>query len=299
MRLRNGLLTVILAGLLILGIAAFLPQAAPVHAAEDDNPVRTLSVMGRGELKVKPDTAVITVGVSEVKPTPIEAYNALSDSINKVAEALKAKGVKEEELQTSMFQLAAEYNWTQERGQELVGYRATNTLSITTQDLDKVAELIQAAVQAGANDLRGVTFQVKNADKLLDDALKLAVADAKAKAELVAGELGARWSGSTRSASRTRARRWSRPGPGSTWTGGRGNRAGARVRRHLHVLGDGFGDVRAAVARPRTQRLHRSGRAERGPLLVGGGDPLFCPAGAHEGSPFGHNQQGNRLRTYK
>ncbi len=192
MRLRNGLLTVILAGLLILGIAAFLPQAAPVHAAEDGTPVRTLSVVGRGELEVKPDTAVITVGVSEVKPTPIEAYNALSDSINKVAEALKAKGVKEEELQTSMFQLAAEYNWTQERGQELVGYRATNTLSITTQDLDKVAELIQAAVQAGANDLRGVTFQVKNADKLLDDALKLAVADAKAKAELVAGELGAK-----------------------------------------------------------------------------------------------------------
>jgi len=58
--------------------------------------------------------------------------------------------------------------------------------------LDKVAELIQAAVQAGANDLRGVTFQVKNADKLLEDALKLAVADAKAKAQLVADELGAR-----------------------------------------------------------------------------------------------------------
>lgn len=191
MRLRNGLLTAILAGLLILGIAAFLPQAAPAQAAED-NSVRTISVVGRGQLEVKPDTAVITVGVSEVRPTPIEAYNALSERINAVSQALMAKGVKEDDIQTSTFQLSPEYNWTQERGQELVGYRATNTLSITTQNLDKVAELIQVAVQAGANDLRGINFSVKNSDKLLEQALKRAVADAKAKAELVAGELGAR-----------------------------------------------------------------------------------------------------------
>src|SRR5690606_35273998 len=127
----------------------------------------------RGQLEVKPDTAVITVGVTEVKPTPIEAYNALSESINKVAEAVMARGVKEGDLQTSVFQLTPEYNWTQERGQELVGYRATNTLSITTQDLDDVAGLIQAAVEAGANDLRGISFSVKDSAKLLEEALKL------------------------------------------------------------------------------------------------------------------------------
>jgi len=190
MRLRNGLFTILLAGLLVLGIAAFNPQGAQVQAAEDDSPVRTLSVVGRGQLEVKPDTAVITVGVTEVKPTPIEAYNALSESINKVADAVKAKGVKEDNIRTSVFQLSPEYNWTQERGQELVGYRATNTLSITTQDLDKVADLIQATVEAGANDLRGINFTVKDTEKLLEEALKAAVADAKAKAELVAGEFG-------------------------------------------------------------------------------------------------------------
>lgn len=192
MKLRGGLFSVILAGLLVLGLAAFAPQAAPVHAAEDDSPARTLSVVGRGQLEVKPDTAVITLGVSEVKPTPNEAYNALSESINKVAEAVKAMGVKEDDIQTSVFHLSPEYNWTQDRGQELVGYRATNTLSITTQDLDKVPELIQKAVEAGVNDLRGINFSVKNSDKLLEEALKLAVADAKAKAELVAGEFGAK-----------------------------------------------------------------------------------------------------------
>lgn len=191
MRFRNGLFTILLAGLLVLGLAAFSSQGAQVHAAEDDA-VRTLSVTGRGQLEVKPDTAVITVGVTEVKPTPIEAYNALSESINKVAEAVMARGVKEGDLQTSVFQLTPEYNWTQERGQELVGYRATNTLSITTQDLDDVAGLIQAAVEAGANDLRGISFSVKDSAKLLEEALKLAVADARAKGELVAAEFGAR-----------------------------------------------------------------------------------------------------------
>lgn len=188
--MKRGLFVAILCGLLIFGVAASSPNTS--LAAEPEASERTLSVTGQGRLDVTPDTAVITIGVSELKSSPTEAYSALSTSINKISEGLKAEGVKEEQIQTSIFSLNAEYTWTQDKGQVFTGYRATNTLSITTQDLNRVADLIQVAVDAGANDLRGVSFSVKDSDKLLEQALDLAVDDAKAKAERVAGRMGAK-----------------------------------------------------------------------------------------------------------
>jgi len=190
--MKRGWVAAILASLLMIGIASFVPGPSQVQAAEAESTERTITVTGRGQFEVKPDTAVISLGVSELRDTPLDAYNALNTSITKIAGALTAMGVKEDQIQTSTFNLSGEYDWTQDRGRQLIGYRATNTLSITTQELDKVANLIQAAVEAGANDLNGVSFSVKNSDKLLEEALKMAVSDAKAKANLVAGELGAR-----------------------------------------------------------------------------------------------------------
>lgn len=190
--MKRGLVAALLAGLLVIGIASFVPGPNPVQAAEAAASERTITVTGRGQLDVKPDTAVVSLGVTELRSTPMEAYSALNASITKIADALKGMGIKEDQIQTSVFNLSAEYDWTQDRGRQLVGYRATNTLTVTTQELDKVANLIQAAVEAGANDLNGVSFSVKDSDKLLEEALKLAVGDARAKANLVAGELGAR-----------------------------------------------------------------------------------------------------------
>jgi len=190
--MKRGFVAALLAGLLVASLAFFAPPVHPAKAAETQDTARTLTVTGRGQLDAKPDTAVISLGVSELRSTPIEAYNALQASITKIAEAVQAMGIKEDQIQTSIFNLSAEYDWSQEKGRQLVGYRATNTLTITTQELDKVANLIQAAVEAGANELNGVSFSVKNSDKLLEEALKLAVDDARAKANLVAGELGAK-----------------------------------------------------------------------------------------------------------
>ncbi len=187
---KFALVPVLLAALLL--VTALFPSPSNAEASTTGSePSRTISVTGQGRLTVKPDTATITFGVSEVKPTPSEAYTALSASLNKIAPAIKSMGLKDEQIQTSMFNLNAEYNWTQDKGQQLVGYRSTTTLTITTQNLDQVAGLIQTAVEAGANQLNGVSFSVKDTDKLLEQALDMAVDDAKAKAERVASRLGA------------------------------------------------------------------------------------------------------------
>lgn len=187
MKRHIALFAVVLAGL--LACSALLFPGVSYAAGNEESP-RILTVTGRGQLEVKPDTAVISLGVSELKPTAIEAYAAMSEKLQKVAEAVMAMGIKEEQIQTSLFTLAEEYDWTEKEGRVLKGFRASNTLSISTQDLDKVADIVHAAITAGANQMNGISFMVKDADKLLEQVLDMAVDDAKAKAERVASRLG-------------------------------------------------------------------------------------------------------------
>jgi len=182
-------LAVLLAG--FLACSAFLFPGVS-YAAENGESPRILSVTGRGQIQVVPDTAVITVGVSQLRPTAIEAYAAMSEDLVKIADAVKAKGIKEDQIRTSLFTLQEEYDWTEKEGRVLKGFRASTNLSITTQELDKVAEIVHAAITAGANQMNGISFYVKDSDKLLEQVLDMAVDDAKAKAERVASRLGAK-----------------------------------------------------------------------------------------------------------
>lgn len=186
---RKGFAAVLLS-VLLLGATLF-PRATYAQSAPS-GPIRSLSVTGQGQVELKPDTATISLGVTQLRPTPMEAYSAMSADLVNIAGQVKASGIKEEQIQTGSFSLQPEYTWTQEKGQVLVGYRATTTLSITTQELDKVAALIESAMKAGANQLQGVSFSAKDTDKLAQQALDMAVDDAKAKAERVAGRLGAK-----------------------------------------------------------------------------------------------------------
>lgn len=186
--MKRGRLAAFLASVILFSTALF-PSVS--YAAEAPAP-RLLNVSGQARIEVKPDTATITVGVTELKPTPAEAYRAMNLSIQQLSAAVKGAGITNEQIKTNIFSLNAEYNWTQDKGQVMVGYRATNSVSITTQDLDKVADLIQLAVESGANQLQGVNFYVKDTEKLLSKALDMAVDDAKAKANQVAGRLGAK-----------------------------------------------------------------------------------------------------------
>lgn len=184
---RFGFVTLFLLAAFALAATMFQPKAS---LAETPQPVqRTLDVSGTGKLTVKYDTAEVTLGVSELKPAAGEAYSAMSNSMDKIVNVLKKAGIKEEDIKTGTFNLNAEYDW-KDGTQNLRGFRSTNTLIITTNKLDQVATLIQAAVEAGSNQLQGVRFYVKDTDALLNQALDLAVDDAKAKADRVAKRLG-------------------------------------------------------------------------------------------------------------
>ena len=76
------------------------------------------------------------------------------------------------------------------RTQVLAGYEASNQLSVICRDLSKLGELLDTLATAGANDMRGISFDIEDKAKLLDEARKLAVRDGRAKAELLTHEAG-------------------------------------------------------------------------------------------------------------
>jgi uncharacterized protein YggE len=179
----------LLAGALLLG-AALLGRPQVTLAGDVTAAPRTVDVTGRGTVSMKYDSALVTLGVSAMKDSPGAAYDAMAASINSVVAALQAEGVKADDMKTGVLSLNAEYDWVQNEGQRLRGYRATNTITVTTQQLDKVARLAQVAVASGANQLQGVSFAVTDMDAVIDQATDMAVDDAKARAERVAKRLG-------------------------------------------------------------------------------------------------------------
>jgi len=158
----------------------------------------SITVTGTGKIFAVPDVAEISVGVRTDAPTAAKALAENSQLMAKLLERLKEQGVAAKDVQTSQVQVSPQYS--QPGGREpaggaefiprLVGYRVDNTVQITARKVDKLGGLLDSLVQAGANQVYGISFRVDEPEKLLDEARKRAVADAKHKAELIAGEAG-------------------------------------------------------------------------------------------------------------
>jgi uncharacterized protein YggE len=170
--------------------AGFL-LASPALAESDFPPA--ISVTGEASISVPPDRAEIGAGVTTDAKTAREASEANNGAMGKVLAALKRAGIDERDVQTSRISLQPQYSAsTSSRPgpSSIVGYRASNRVTIRLKDVTKVASVIDALVAAGANDIGNVNFFVSNASKLLDDAREKAVADARRKAEIYAKAAG-------------------------------------------------------------------------------------------------------------
>ena len=119
-----------------------------------------------------------------------EASEANNAAMGKVLLALKAAGVAEKDIQTSRLSLQPQYSPNRSGSSPVVGYRASNRVTVRLHDVTRVAGAIDTLVGAGATDIGGINFSVSNASKLLDDAREQAVADARRKAEIYARAAG-------------------------------------------------------------------------------------------------------------
>jgi uncharacterized protein YggE len=173
----------------LLAASALAGVGAPALIRADSTDARpgTISVTGSGTVTTEPDTATTTFGVVTQGATAQEAMARNSQEMAKVIDALKRAGIASKDLQTQYVSLDPRYD---NQGREVVGYTASNSVAAIVRDLERAGNVIDAAVTAGANTVSGPSLSRDDQSKLYNDALERAVADAKAKAEVLARAAG-------------------------------------------------------------------------------------------------------------
>ena len=172
-------------------LALMACTGAPEALADDAAAPRTITVNGTGEAFAAPDMAIVSIGVTSEAPTAGEALAKNNADMAATVAKLKELGVADRDLQTSGLSLNPQYDYeNNRRSPRVIGFAASNTLTVRLRDLSKAGAVIDEAVRAGANALGGVSFGFDDPAPLKADARKNAVRDARATAELLAKESG-------------------------------------------------------------------------------------------------------------
>lgn len=154
------------------------------------NPPGTITVSGEGKSTVTPNIAQISFGLDTgVQSSTQVAMKKLTDTMNKIYDALQAQGIDKKDITTENFSLNPSYDWTNGT-QTLKGYQAVESFRVKVRDMNKVSPVVSAATDAGANQAGGVSFTVENPDQTQADARAKAITQAKQKAEVLAQQLG-------------------------------------------------------------------------------------------------------------
>jgi uncharacterized protein YggE len=185
----TGVAILLLAGVLAFARTGFVPSAAQAQTVTETTSAlpRTITVVGEGTVKIKPDIAQANIGVEVVEPTVKEASKGARDTMEAVLKALTEQGVDEKDIQTSGFSVWTERPYGPEgpSGDELL-YHVSNQVAVTIRDLNTVETVLGAAIEAGANNIYGVTFSLADPSQVESRARKEAVANAQAKAQELA-----------------------------------------------------------------------------------------------------------------
>src|SRR5689334_23687519 len=178
---------------LMLG-AASLPAAAGAQQASITQTIAgtRLDVSATGEVTRVPDVAIISAGVVSRSPTASAALQETAARIDRVLAALKRAGVADRDVQTSNVNLNAEYRYPENQSPQLVGYTATNSVTIRFRDIRNSGKILDALVGQGANQISGPNLVVDKPEAALDEARAKAIASGRARAELYARSLGMR-----------------------------------------------------------------------------------------------------------
>ncbi len=146
-------------------------------------------VSGHGEVTVVPDMANLTLGIEVGADTVEEAQLEASESMDAVRQALQDSGVAEKDIQTQRYSVYPITNWTENRGEEITGYRVTNMVTAKIREVDNAGAVIDTVVRAGGDNIRiqGISFTVDDPEPYYEEARAKAVEDAAGKAEQIAG----------------------------------------------------------------------------------------------------------------
>jgi uncharacterized protein YggE len=174
----------------IAAVVAFVGIGRPTSARSDSTPAqaaRSISVSGTGTVTATPDQAVLTFGVSTRAKSAVQVLAADSAAMQKLIDALKAAGIPNSSLQTTSVSLSPV---TSDQDGTIIGYSASNSVAATIASIARAGEVVDVAVAAGADQVDGPNLTVADQASLYQAALKAAIVDARAKAQVLADASG-------------------------------------------------------------------------------------------------------------
>lgn len=192
---RNSFLVFVLAVAVfsVVGCGRQVEAGGGVAQSSGDNGY-TINVNGSGSAATTPDVADIQFGVESIHADATQAIGDNTAKMQAVLAAVKALGVEDKDVQTVSYNMWVEQIYNQETGMPTgeVRYHVTNQVSVRLRDVTKAGELLGAVLEAGANNVNGITFGVADPTELQNEARIAAVKNARAKAESLAQGLGVR-----------------------------------------------------------------------------------------------------------
>jgi uncharacterized protein YggE len=161
----------------------------------------TICVSGNGYVYADPDIAKITIGVITEASTSTQAMADNANKMDGVVRAIRSLGIAEKDIQTSRVSVEPEYasentstysSYYYPAKQNIIGYKATNTVTVTVRDISRVGQAIDAANNAGSNTIQGVTFLLSDERQAqaYNEALQKAIKDGSTKANTMATAAG-------------------------------------------------------------------------------------------------------------
>ena len=173
-------------------LASALALALAGAALADDMP-RQITVTGEGRVEAAPDMATISLGVTHENEQAKLAMEATSDAVARILERIAAMGVAPRDMQTRALSLSPV--WSERTASDgnrarITGFVASNTVMVRVRDLASLGRILDAVIEDGANDFNGLQFDAQNPEPLMDEARRAAVADAMARAALLAEAAG-------------------------------------------------------------------------------------------------------------
>jgi uncharacterized protein len=179
--MRIALLVVLAAG-----AVAFAGVGRPDSAGGAEKPAGGITVSGLGTVKSVPDEASFTIGLQSRGSTAREALASNSEQMGRVIAAVKSAGVAKSDIKTQDVSVSANYA----DGNRIDGYTAQNSVLVTIRDLSEAGKVLDAASNAGANEVYGPMLSRSDEDAVQAKALRDAVANARKKAEALADAAG-------------------------------------------------------------------------------------------------------------
>ena len=189
----NKILLIVIAALLVLTVAAtgvLIFRQAPAGSAvvSEKQLLNTISVSSTGEVTVLPDVGYISLGIETQNADVKIAGNENAAVMKDIMAALKKFNIEDTDIKTVGYNIYPQYS--DNDYEKPTSYSVNNTVEVTVKNLEDMGDIIDAAANAGANRTNSIRFDVLDRESSYNEALKDAIANARARADVLAEAAG-------------------------------------------------------------------------------------------------------------